>query len=140
MFHGFKLKGKFSGISANSKSLTNFRNMGKHTTELNLKTPEGRSQFEALLAEADVLVDGYRHGALERLGFGIAKVQDMAKKRGKGIVYVSENCFGYGKWAERPGWQQIADCKLFEEQSIAFSVVFRQHPLIKSWRSCFVRR
>ena len=110
--------------------------MGKHSTDLDLKTPEGRSQFEALLAEADVLVDGYRHGALERLGFGIAKAQDVAKKRGKGIVYVSENCFGYGKWAERPGWQQIADCKLFEEQIVVFSVVFRQHPLMQSWRSC----
>ena len=35
----------------------------------------------------------------------------MAKSRGKGIVYVNENCFGYeGDWAHRPGWQQIADC------------------------------
>ena len=34
----------------------------------------------------------------------------MASKRNKGIVYIDENCFGPdGYWAERPGWQQIAD-------------------------------
>jgi hypothetical protein len=39
------------------------------------------------------------------------KLAEMATRRGKGIVYVNENCFGYeGEWANRPGWQQIADC------------------------------
>lgn len=34
----------------------------------------------------------------------------MAGKRGRGIVYVEENCYGPdGPMAERPGWQQIAD-------------------------------
>ncbi|KAF6793710.1 caib baif family enzyme [Colletotrichum sojae] len=86
-------------------------NMGKHAADLDLKTPEGRTRFEALLADADVVLDGYRPGALEKLGYGPAALAKMAEKRGKGIVYVSENCFGYqGKWASRPGWQQIADC------------------------------
>lgn len=84
--------------------------MGKHTAALNLRLSSDRAIFESLLAEADVLVDGYRHGALERLSYGIKMVKEMASKRGKGMVYVSENCFGYGKWADRPGWQQIADC------------------------------
>lgn len=86
-------------------------NMGKHAADLDLKTPEGREIFEELLAEADVVVDGYRPGALERLGFGSSHLVEVAKKRGKGFVYVNENCFGYhGEWAHRPGWQQIADC------------------------------
>ncbi|KAF7552342.1 hypothetical protein G7Z17_g4378 [Cylindrodendrum hubeiense] len=86
-------------------------NMGKHAAELDLKTPEGREKFEVLLAEADVVVDGYRPGALERLGYGAASLTKLAKERGKGFVYVNENCFGYeGEWANRPGWQQIADC------------------------------
>lgn len=85
--------------------------MGKHAADLDLKTPEGRSTFENLLAEVDVLVDGYRPGALERLGYGVDTMKDLAMKRGKGIVYVNENCFGYvGEWSGRPGWQQIADC------------------------------
>lgn len=86
-------------------------NMGKRAADLNLKTAEGRKQFEELLADADVFVNGYRPGALERLGFGPEKLAELAEKRGKGIVYVNENCFGFeGEWAARPGWQQIADC------------------------------
>ncbi|PLB35682.1 CAIB/BAIF family enzyme [Aspergillus candidus] len=86
-------------------------NMGKHAADLDLKTEEGRRQFEELVADADVVVDGYRPGALEKLGYGPQALAEMAEKRGKGIVYVSEYCFGYeGEWAGRPGWQQIADC------------------------------
>ncbi|KAF9895407.1 hypothetical protein FE257_000313 [Aspergillus nanangensis] len=86
-------------------------NMGKHAADLDLKTEEGRRQFEELLADADVLVDGYRPGALEKLGYGPQALAALGEKRGKGYVYVNENCFGYeGEWAGRPGWQQIADC------------------------------
>ncbi|KAH8692879.1 CAIB/BAIF family enzyme [Talaromyces proteolyticus] len=86
-------------------------NMGKHAADLDLKSAEGRSEFEKLLAEADVLVDGYRPGALKKLGYGPDRLAEIAEKRGKGVVYVNENCFGYeGEWAGRPGWQQIADC------------------------------
>ncbi|EAW08201.1 CAIB/BAIF family enzyme [Aspergillus clavatus NRRL 1] len=86
-------------------------NMGKHAADLDLKTEEGRRQFEVLVADADVIIDGYRPGALEKLGYGPDAMALLAEKRGKGIVYVNENCFGYeGEWAGRPGWQQIADC------------------------------
>ncbi|OJI85521.1 hypothetical protein ASPTUDRAFT_927054 [Aspergillus tubingensis CBS 134.48] len=79
--------------------------------ELDLKTDEGRRQFEALLAEADVVIDGYRPGALRKLGYSSEAMAAMAEKRGKGIVYVDETCFGHeGEWCHRPGWQQIADC------------------------------
>jgi crotonobetainyl-CoA:carnitine CoA-transferase CaiB-like acyl-CoA transferase len=86
-------------------------NMGKHAADLDIKTPEGKAQFEALLADVDIVVDGYRPGTFDRLRYGPEALAEMATKRGKGIVYVNENCFGYeGEWAYRPGWQQIADC------------------------------
>lgn len=86
-------------------------NMSKHTTDLDLKTPSGRLAFESLLSTADILLDGYRPGAIAKLGYGPEALAELGKARGKGYVYVSENCFGYhGPWAERPGWQQIADC------------------------------
>jgi len=86
-------------------------NVGKHTTDLDLKDPRDRKTFEHLLASADVVLDGYRSGSLERLGYGPRELAELAKQRGKGIVYISENCFGHtGPWATRPGWQQIADC------------------------------
>lgn len=86
-------------------------NMGKHAADLDLKSEAGRAELEELLADVDVIVDGYRPGALEKLGYGPKAMAALAEKRGKGIVYVNENCFGYeGEWAGRAGWQQIADC------------------------------
>ncbi|KAF2500036.1 CAIB/BAIF family enzyme [Lophium mytilinum] len=86
-------------------------NLGKRDVSLNLKSNEGREALEKLLEEADVILDGYRPGALEKLGFGPTYVHELAKKRGKGIVYVRENCYGWkGPFANRSGWQQISDC------------------------------
>lgn len=86
-------------------------NMGKHTTDLDLKNPEDRLKFEALLKDADVVLDGFRTDAIERLGYGPKHLAEIAKQRGKGFVYGSENCFGFtGEWSYRAGWQQIADC------------------------------
>lgn len=87
-------------------------NMGKHTTDLDLKgSTEDRKTFEALLDDADILVDGYRTHALEHLGYGPEYFKEKGIERGKGYIYVSENCYGFkGEWAHRPGWQQIADC------------------------------
>ncbi|EMD60544.1 hypothetical protein COCSADRAFT_125504 [Bipolaris sorokiniana ND90Pr] len=86
-------------------------NIGKHTTDLNLKEPKDRQIFEELLQSVDIVLDGYRPGSLNRLGYGPQKMVELAKKRGKGIVYIAENCFGHvGPWSSRPGWQQIADC------------------------------
>ncbi|CUM66597.1 uncharacterized protein PRCAT00004266001 [Priceomyces carsonii] len=86
-------------------------NMGKHATDLNLKNENDRKIFESLLEDADVIIDGYRTNAIEKLGYGPSEIQNLAKKRGKGYIYASENCFGFeGAWSERPGWQQIADC------------------------------
>jgi hypothetical protein len=86
-------------------------NIGKHTTDLNLRDAKDRKIFEDLLQSADVVLDGYRLGSLNRLGYGPQQLLEIAKQRGRGFVYVAENCFGHvGPWMSRPGWQQIADC------------------------------
>lgn len=93
-------------------------NMGKHATEIDLKSARGKEIFERLLEDADIVLDGYRPGALDKLGYGAKALAEFAEKRGKGVVYVNENCFGYtGEWAHRPGWQQIADCVGFNNSS-----------------------
>ncbi|GAO47621.1 hypothetical protein G7K_1821-t1 [Saitoella complicata NRRL Y-17804] len=85
-------------------------NAGKRCAELDLKSAEGRKVFEELVKEADVVVDGYRLGALDRLGYGPEGLGRLLEGRGRGFVYVRENCYGHvGPWAERAGWQQIAD-------------------------------
>jgi hypothetical protein len=103
-------------------------NAGKHTTALDLHDPADRAVFNTLLAEADVVIDGYRPGALGRLGYGANRLAALASKRGRGYVYVAEDCFGGTMdsssdddgsasllkssfpWSDRRGWQQIADC------------------------------
>src|SRR5271170_3801082 len=106
MFPSFKLMGITPLIFP-----INFRNVGKRTADLDLKTAHDRSIFGKLLQDVDIVVDGYRPGALSRLGYGPQQLSALAEKRRKGVIYVNENCFGYRvDWAHRPGWQQIADC------------------------------
>ncbi|KAK3357562.1 CoA-transferase family III [Lasiosphaeria hispida] len=92
-------------------------NTGKHTTSLDLRNESDRAILDDLLADADVLVDGYRPGALARLGYGQEALTRLAESRSRGFVYVAEDCFGgtdepgsATEWAGRRGWQQIADC------------------------------
>lgn len=78
---------------------------GKRTAYLDLREDSDCRQLDALLAEAHVFSQGYRTGAMERLGFG---VPDVASKR-PGIVYVSINCYGHeGPLRSTPGWEQLA--------------------------------
>jgi crotonobetainyl-CoA:carnitine CoA-transferase CaiB-like acyl-CoA transferase len=79
--------------------------LGKRAAFVDLKTDAGRATLRDLVAQCDVFSQGYRSGALERLGFGVADV--VAQRRG--IVYVSINCYGHeGVWRPRPGWEQLA--------------------------------
>ena len=85
-------------------------NLGKRDAHVDLKTEEGRAALRRLVEDADVVLDGYRPGVLERLGFGPAWVHEVARRRGKGIVYARENCHGWkGPWRHRSGWQQVSD-------------------------------
>lgn len=85
-------------------------NLGKRDVSLNLKSEEGRAALKRLVEDADVVLDGYRPGALDRLGFGAAYLHAVARRRGEGMVVVRENCYGWsGPWAGRSGWQQISD-------------------------------
>jgi hypothetical protein len=86
-------------------------NLGKRDVRLNLKSEEGKAALMGLLQDADVFLDGYRPGALQRLGFGRALIRDVARRRGKGIVHIRENCYGWkGPKVDWSGWQQISDC------------------------------
>ncbi|KAJ4234156.1 hypothetical protein NW757_013641 [Fusarium falciforme] len=72
-----------------------------------MKTAEGKSTFAKLVEGADVLIDGYRPGALARLGFD----SDSLRKINPTLIYTRENCYGFkGPLAHRSGWQQISDC------------------------------
>ncbi|KAK6954258.1 hypothetical protein Daesc_004225 [Daldinia eschscholtzii] len=85
-------------------------NWGKWNCFLDLKSEADKEKLRALIREADVVVDGYRPGVMERLGFGRQDIFDLVKDRSRGIIVVRENCYGWhGPWAHRSGWQQISD-------------------------------
>ncbi|PHH68332.1 hypothetical protein CDD82_632 [Ophiocordyceps australis] len=83
---------------------------GKWSCHLHLANPPDCQRLRQLILDADVVVDGYRPGVMDRLGFGRAAVLDLVRHRGRGIVHVRENCYGWhGGWSHRSGWQGISD-------------------------------
>ncbi|KAH7399176.1 alpha methylacyl-CoA racemase [Phaeosphaeria sp. MPI-PUGE-AT-0046c] len=83
---------------------------GKTTIDLDLENPADHARLVELFESADVILQGYRLRSFERRRFGLNDALRIANKRGKGIIYVDENCYGPdGPYAERPGWQQVAD-------------------------------
>jgi hypothetical protein len=91
-------------------------NWGKWNCRLHLKDEADKEKLRALIREADVVVDGYRPGVMERLGFGRQAIFDLVKDRERGIIHARENCYGWhGEWSHRSGWQQISDAVSFFE-------------------------
>jgi len=77
---------------------------GKLTSFVELKSEQGRRVLRDLLAQADIISQGYRPQALAGLGFS---PQDAARIS-PGIVYVSLSAYGHaGPWAERRGFDSL---------------------------------
>ena len=78
--------------------------LGKRCARLDLRQPDERAVFEALLASADVLVHGYRPDALGRLGLDAAARQRLCP----GLVDVSLDAYGWaGPWQARRGFDSL---------------------------------
>ncbi len=78
--------------------------VGKHRARLDIKTGAGRRQFESLLTDADVLVHGYRPGALDGLGYATEKRQQIRP----GLIDVSLDAYGWsGPWRGRRGFDSL---------------------------------
>ena len=80
-------------------------NRNKRSVGLNLKTEDGSRVLWKLIERADVVIENFRPGVLEKLGFGyhaISKVNERA-------VYCSISGFGQtGPYSDRPGYDVIA--------------------------------
>ena len=68
----------------------NFVNRGRRTIELDLKKPEDVATAKALVAKADILVEGFRPGVMEKLGLG----PDEALKSNAKLVYARMTGWG----------------------------------------------
>lgn len=80
------------------------QNAGKRSLTLDLKSPAGKEVFERLVREADVLLENFRPGVLERLGFS----WDVLQALNPGLVYCAVSGFGQtGPMRGRPAYDQI---------------------------------
>jgi crotonobetainyl-CoA:carnitine CoA-transferase CaiB-like acyl-CoA transferase len=77
---------------------------GKLSASIDLREADGREMLASLLHEADVLVQGYRPGAIAGHGFS----PEAAARIRPGIVYASLCAYGYdGPWAKRRGFDSL---------------------------------
>src|SRR5712692_8948054 len=84
----------FLSFNANKRSLT-----------LNLKNSRGKDVFRTLLGTADVLLENFGPGVLERLGFGHREVRELNPR----LVYASIKGFGsYGPYRDYKSYEPIA--------------------------------
>jgi crotonobetainyl-CoA:carnitine CoA-transferase CaiB-like acyl-CoA transferase len=84
------------GVSAPYKLM----NRGKTVVEVDLKSAHGKVEFSALVAAADVLVESYRPGVLDRLGFERAALERLNPR----LVHVALTGFGQtGPYRTRAG-------------------------------------
>ncbi len=78
---------------------------GKRSCFLDFEITKQAEIFRDLLAKADVVIDGYRPGALTKKGFGREQLFDLCP----GLIHLSVSCFGSGgPFKDRAGWEQIA--------------------------------
>jgi formyl-CoA transferase len=79
-------------------------NRNKKSVALDLKTDAGRDVARALAATADVLIENYRVGAMDRLGLGY----DALAAANPRLIYCSVTGFGpTGPYASRPGYDTV---------------------------------
>ena len=79
-------------------------NRGKESVALDLKVPADLAVARALAVAADVVVENYRPGVMDRLGLGYA---DLAAANPR-TVYCSISGFGHtGPWSQRPAYDAV---------------------------------
>ncbi len=80
-------------------------NRNKRAITLNLRSEEGREILARLIARSDVLIDNYRPGVLEAMGFTEARLAELNPRLVRGSV----NGFGAtGPYRDRPSFDFIA--------------------------------
>lgn len=95
--HTRRLPGSGSGYFA-------MYNRNKRSVFLNLKSDDGLAEAERLCAEADVLIENFRPGALDRLGLSY----DALSRTNPGLIYYSAKGFLPGPYENRTALDEVA--------------------------------
>ena len=100
-------------------------NRGKQSITANLKTPDGQAFFARLAARADVVLDNYRPGVLQRFGIDNAALRQTSPR----IISTSITGFGHtGPWAAYPAFDNAIQA-LGGGMSITRDPAFRDIPI-----------
>jgi len=96
----------FAGIVKDGDTLSfHITNRNKESYTADLKNEEDCAGVWALVAKADVIIQNFRPGIMDRLGFGY----DAVAKINPGVVYASVSGYGAeGPWKDRPGQDLLA--------------------------------
>lgn len=79
-------------------------NRGKHSIALDLKADPDRAVFERLLGEADLLVENYRGGTMEKLGYDWPSLHARFPK----LIYAAISGFGHtGPYKTKPAYDMV---------------------------------
>ena len=79
-------------------------NRGKESIALNLKNAADQEVFLSLVRRADILVENYRPGALDRLGLGYDRLRAVNPR----LIYAAVSGFGHsGPWSQKPAYDLI---------------------------------
>lgn len=98
-----------------------FLNRNKRSFAINLREPEGKDLFIKFAAVADVVLDNYAPGVLERLGVDY----DIVAKINPRVIYCSINGFLKGPYAHRPALDEVAQMM----GGIAYMTGLKDQPL-----------
>jgi len=124
-------------------------NRNKESYAADLKNPADLDKLRRLIARADVMVQNFRPGVMERLGFGYDKVSQINSRLVYGIVS------GYGNaeaWRDRPGQDLLAQARsgimwLSGDEgdpptpmTLAIADMLAGHNLCEGILACLVRR
>jgi CoA:oxalate CoA-transferase len=124
-------------------------NRNKESYAADLKNPSDLDKLRQLIARADVMVQNFRPGVMERLGFGYDKVSQINSRLVYGIVS------GYGNaeaWRDRPGQDLLAQARSGimwlsgndgdppTAMALAIADMLAGHNLCEGILACLVRR
>ena len=124
-------------------------NRNKESYAADLKNPSDRDKLRVLIARADVMVQNFRPGVMERLGFGYDKVSPINSRLVYGVVS------GYGNaeaWRDRPGQDLLAQARSGimwlsgdagdppTPMTLAIADMLAGHNLCEGILACLVRR
>jgi hypothetical protein len=101
--------------------------LGKRCAFLDLKSAAGAAAVRGLLAEADVLVHGYRPGALAGLGLGGAELREIQPD----LIVAGLDAYGFsGPWAGRRGFDSLVQMSCgIAHAGMSYFGSDRPHPL-----------